>query len=188
MKNNSSKSPSFHPLLTHALSLQAGNPVRSWDLVHEGKGAEIFTRGMHPSVESVRLLSDQPHSHSSKAESCFPSSVPFCHLPLIMSQTGKAGAPRRRSDTWHFLTGRARNVLLHPKVVDGLPARRSRSHWPVPCVGSQAVLSCPTSTLPCRRTSQAPALAAGWSVASLRISEKSDKESVHRHLISKEAI
>lgn len=128
MKNNSSKSPSLHPLLTHALSLQAGSPVHSWDLVHEGKGAEIFTRGMHPGVESVRLLSDQPHSHSSKAESCFPSSVPFCRLPLIMSQTGKAGAPRRRSDTWHFLTGRARNVLLHPKVVDGLPAWRSRSH------------------------------------------------------------
>lgn len=108
---------------------------------------------MHPGVESVRLCSDQPRSRSSKAESCFPSSVPFCCLPLIVSQTGKAGAPRRRSNTWHFLTGRARNVLLHPKVVDSLPARRSRSHRlhqeqvPGPCRAARPP-HCPTGARP----------------------------------------
>lgn len=130
MKKSSSKSPSLHPLLACMFSSQAGNPVRSWDSEQELKSSR---RGMHPGVESVCLLSDKPHSHSSKAASCFPSSsVPFCRLPLITSQTGKAGAPRRRSDTWHFLMGSARNVLLHPKVVDSLPARRSGSHRLLP--------------------------------------------------------
>ena len=129
MKNSSSKSPSSHSLLARVFSSQAGNPVRSWDLEQEGKRAEIVLRGMHPGVESVRLVSDKPHSHSSKAESCFPSSaVPVCRLPLIMSQTGRAGAPRWRSDTWHFVTGSAKNVLLHPTVVDSFAARRSGSH------------------------------------------------------------
>ena len=140
MKKSSSKSPASDPLLAHIFSSQAGNPVHSWDLEQEGKQAEMFTRRMRPSMESVHVLSDKPHSHSSKAESCFPpSSLPFCCLPLITSQTGKAGAPRQRSDARHFLTGSVTRVLLHPKVADSLPARRSRPHWlhqaqaPRPC-------------------------------------------------------
>lgn len=129
MKNSSFKSPS-HPLLGCVSSLQAGNPVLSWDLEQEEKQTEIVTLGMCPGVESVPFLSDKPHSHSSKAKSCFPSSsVPFCCLPLIRSQTGKAGAPRWRWDTWHFLLESARNILLHPKIVNSLPAQGSRSHW-----------------------------------------------------------
>lgn len=126
--NSSSNSPSLHLLLTHVFSSQAGNLVHSWGLEQEGKPAEIVTQGMHPCVESVCLLSDKPHSHSSKPESCFPSSVPFCCLALIMSPTGKAGASRWRSDTWHFLMGNGRTVL-HSNAVDSLPAQRSRSHW-----------------------------------------------------------
>lgn len=169
MKNSSFKSL-LHPLLACVSSLQVGNPVLSWDLEQEGKQTEIVTLGMRPGVESVPFLSDKPHSHSSKAKRCFPSSsVPFCCLPLIMSQTGKAGAPCWRWDTWHFLLESARNISLHTKIVDNSGVQVPLG---APGVRSWAMLHCPTSTLPCLATSQPPALTASWSMASVSISEK----------------
>lgn len=138
---------------------------------------------MRPGAESARLLSDKPHSHSSKAESWFPPSVPFCHLPLIMSQRGKAGAPRSRSDTWHFLMGSTRNLLLQPEVVDSLPAWRSRPHWlhqahvPGPCCAAQPPLH-PD------RAGPSPRFGSGCCMASVSISEKLDKQSECAHLLS----